>query len=281
MQKSITASTQTQKTVAIYGHVLGAVVVLGLVSFPALPNLAEQLKMDGGNERVTPGKSSKSSHHTPDSSVNSEVKVAGTSENESHRPLKFYTKGVRDSMFSAPQPPPPPKEKPTPVIMPPQPPKSAYIPPIALVVVNPFADWVYTGTVTMGEVKLALIENTKSKEGQYLKQGESFLGAQVSQVTDQMVTFTVGIKPYLLAKSDTINVVQLDRSAPYLGGAPPPPGAPPGSPPPGMNTPNFPPPGIGIPAGGPPPMMIKTESRSFPLPEGGVPLLNGLIIDKN
>ena len=140
MQKSITARTQTQKTAAIYGHVLGAVVVLALVSFPALPNLAEQLKMDGGSKRVIQGKSSKSSRHTSGSSGNSESKVAGTSESESHRPLEFYTKKVRDSMFSAPQPPPPPKEKPTPVITPPQPPKPAYISPVAPVVVNPFAD---------------------------------------------------------------------------------------------------------------------------------------------
>ena len=100
---------------------------------------------------------------------------------------------------------------------------------------------------------MALIENAKTKEGRYLKQGEEFQGAQVSQVTDQMVTMTAGTKPYLLAKSDNINIVPLDKSAPYLSG-----GAQPGQP--------VPPPG-GAPASQ---AVVTTPGISVALPNGTV-----------
>lgn len=206
--------------------VLGGVVVIGLLCLLALPNRAEQLKADGVKKGARPVKTEKQKPKAADS-------VASTAEEGSRRSLDFYTKGVRDSLFSAPQPPPQPRAKPVPKITPPIS-KPIFIPTVVPVEINPFADWSYTGTVTTGETKMALVENTKSKEGQYLKQGDSFLGAHVSQVTDQMVTLTAGIKPYLLAKSDTINVVQLDKSAPYLGGGAAPPVGP-GQPTPGAS----------------------------------------------
>ena len=198
--------------------VLGGVVVIGLLCLLALPNRAEQLKADGVKKGARPVKTEKQKPKAADS-------VASTAEDGSRRSLDFYTKGVRDSLFSAPQPAPLPKAKPAPKITP-SISKPIYIPQVVPVEINPFADWSYTGTVTTGETKMALVENTKSKEGQYLKQGDSFLGAHVSQVTDQMVTLTAGVKPYLLAKSDNINVVPLDKSAPYLGGGAPPPATP-------------------------------------------------------
>ena len=195
----------------------------------------------------------------------------------SRHSLEFYTKGVRESMFSAPQPPPPEKPKPIPVVPPPPPPKIV-VPIIVPVEINPFADWVYTGTVTIGETKMALIENSKTREGHYLKLGEMFQGAQVSQVTDQMVSFMAGPKPYLLAKSDNVNLVPLDRNA----GAPITPTGQPGqpAPPPAIASPAFNtvmpvgmPMGLNFGGGSPPPemlQMMREKAIQAQMPAGAV-----------
>lgn len=122
------------------------------------------------------------------------------------RPISFYTQEVRGSMFSAPQPPapkPPPAEKPRTVVVPP-------------VKVDPWATWSYNGTVTVGEEKMALLENTQTKEGQWVHPGDNFMGAKIDKITDQMVTLTSAGKPHMLAKADTIVITPLDRSASYL-----------------------------------------------------------------
>lgn len=126
--------------------------------------------------------------------------------------LSFYTSNVRGGMFSAPVPPPPKQPavvkalpKPKPVIVP--------LPPI-----NPFAQWSYTGTVHMGDITMALLENTQTKEGQYVKSGDSFMGAQVKSITDQMVVLTSAGKPEMLAKADTIVVTPLNQDAPGKNG---------------------------------------------------------------
>lgn len=168
-------------------------------------------------------------------------------DSSARRPIDFYTRNVRDTMFSAPQPPAPPKPKPLP---PPPAPKPAPPVHVPVVEINPFEDWAYTGTVKMGDQMMALLENTKTKEGQYLHSGDSFMGAQVSQITDQMVTLTAGGKPHLLAKSDTITLTPLDKSAAYLGNG----GGAPGGPPPGM--PGQPPMPGGMPPGMTPPGMV-------------------------
>jgi len=123
--------------------------------------------------------------------------------------LEFYTRGVRESLFSAPQ---PPKAREVPA---PKPPK-VIVPPVSPVPINPFADWTYSGTVTAGDKKLALLENRTSKMGQFVHEGQEFMGAKVKSVTDQMVTVVAVGKPYLLAKSDNINVTPLSASAAYL-----------------------------------------------------------------
>jgi hypothetical protein len=127
--------------------------------------------------------------------------------------LEFYTRGVRDSMFSAPQPPKP-KDEPAS--------KAArvIVPQIKPVPINPFADWSYAGTVTAGDKKMALLENRTSKEGVYVRDGQTFMGAQVKSVTDQMVTVVAVGKPYRLAKSDEIDITPLNASAGYLTAQP-------------------------------------------------------------
>lgn len=133
---------------------------------------------------------------------------------EARHPLTFYTPAIRGGLFSEPQSPAPrlPKVEPAP----PKPVVTTPTPVAPVEPLNPFADWSYTGTITMGDQRMALLENTKTKEGQYLTAGQTFLGAQVESITDQMITLRSAEKPYMLAKSDTITVTPLDRSAPFL-----------------------------------------------------------------
>ena len=134
---------------------------------------------------------------------------------QDRRGLDFYTSNVRGGMFSAPQPPRP--KPPTPhVDAPVKPPPEIKVP---LMVINPFAEWSYTGTVHMGDITMALLENTRTKEGQYVKSGDGFMGAQVQSITDQMVILANAGKPTLLAKADTIVITPLNQNA--VGAAPP------------------------------------------------------------
>ncbi len=133
---------------------------------------------------------------------------------ESRRPINFYTQTVRGSLFSAPLLPAP--KAPvvvdnTPVTRQPIP-----VPPLPLQF-NPLSFWSYTGTVTVGDQTMALLENQQSHEGQYVKVGDNFLGTKVVSVSDQMVTLKSGNKPTLLAKSDNITVTPFDRSAAPTG----------------------------------------------------------------
>lgn len=240
----------------IAGASIAALVIgsIGALSFSLFANRAQGRPADARDEKKTSvnGKPQTSVLYKTAKKTGAEdalvVENAG-----SRRSLDFYTKSVRGALFSAPQPPPAPKPKAN-IVKPLPPPPKIVVPEVKPVEINPFADWSYTGTVTVGESKMALIENAKTKEGRYLKQGEEFQGAQVSQVTDQMVTMTAGTKPYLLAKSDNVNIVPLDKSAPYLSG-----GAQPGQP--------VPPPPGGAPA---PQAALTTPGASVALPNGTV-----------
>jgi hypothetical protein len=168
-------------------------------------------------------------------------------------------------MFAAPVPPPPkPAPQPKPVVQEEvKPPPTPPVEPI-----NPFADWAYTGTIRMGEQTIALLENTKTKEGQYVRPGDTIMGAEVTVVTDQMVTLSAAGKPNMIAKSDNITVTQLDKSAPFLtsGGQPGQPGQPqPGQP--GMPPGGFP--GGRGGRGGMPPTMTPQGGQVI-LPNGRV-----------
>ncbi|CEK14818.1 hypothetical protein [Chthonomonas calidirosea] len=116
--------------------------------------------------------------------------------------LDFYLSALRGSLFSPPQPPSPPPAKPTTLPA-----------PVAPMPVNPFADWAYTGTVHIGNETIALIENSKTGEGRYIRTGDSFLGAQVQNVSDQVVMMKLGDKPFVLTRSDSIVITPLDKNA--------------------------------------------------------------------
>ncbi|HZT41146.1 MAG TPA: hypothetical protein VFA07_03110 [Chthonomonadaceae bacterium] len=136
---------------------------------------------------------------------------------QTRRSAAFYSQGISSGLFSEPQPPepkaatPPPPPKPVEVTPPDTEPSIVPETPV-----NPYADWSYNGLVTMGDQMMALLENTKTKEGQYVQTGDNFLGAKVENVTDQMVALRDSGKLYTLSKSETITVVPLDKSAPYL-----------------------------------------------------------------
>jgi hypothetical protein len=198
-----------------------------------------------GAQNLPNGKSGATGHKKASAVTKTTVSSTGTTKElttgdaQDQHGLEFYTSNVRDGMFSAPQPPrakpiPPPVvvvRKKEPVII---------VPPM---VINPFAEWSYTGTVHMGDITMALLENTRTKEGQYVKSGDGFMGAQVQSITDQMVTLTNAGKPTMLAKADTIVITPLNQNAPT--GAPqgqpgqPPPGQP-GQPPMTMTMPTGP-----------------------------------------
>ena len=184
----------------------------------ARPDSAESLP--AGKADAAGHKRSTAAAHKAKASANKPTENAVPGAND-RQGLDFYTSNVRDGMFSAPQPPRP-KPTPPPVQVQIKPPKVEPIK-VVLPVINPFAEWSYTGTVHMGDMIMALLENTRTKEGQYVKPGDSFMGAQVKSINDQMVTLMNAGKPSMLAKADTIIITPLNGPAP---GSAPPPGGP-------------------------------------------------------
>lgn len=159
------------------------------------------------------------------------------------KPLSYYTSGVRTDLFGSPPPPPPVvrPEPPAPVAPPPQP-----------EVIDPFVDYAYTGTIKIGDQSYALVENTKTKEGLYVKVGDQLIGGTVTEVTERGITVNVAGTPRTLAKLDNYNLTPLDKDAPFRtaqpqGGMPGMPGMPGGMP--GM-MPGMPGGGMGFPGMG-------------------------------
>lgn len=223
---------------------LGVVSACGLILFWARPDAA-QSRPASASPANTPSVAKETATKAP---VLEDAPEEESSAASSRRPLDYYTGGVRGNLFTAPQPPEP---KPAPVKKAVEAPKPKPVLSIPVAPINPFAGWTYTGTVRMGDQTMALLENAQTKDGQYVKVGDSFLGAQVTAVSDQMVTLTSGGKPNTLVKSDNITVTPLSSSAPVLSapspgqpGMPGMPGQPqmPGQPafvaPPGGNMPN-------------------------------------------
>lgn len=162
------------------------------------------------------------------------------------KPLDYYIGGVRPDLFVPPEAPPPvtkteaPKVAPAPV-EPPAP---------------PFQDYGYTGSIMMGNQMIALIENVKTKEGQYLKVGDPFQGGTITRITDRAVEINLAGKTETLAKAEDYKLVPLDRNAPTptaTTGAPGQPGMPgmPGMP----GTP-------GVPGGIPPWLQSRMQNMT-------------------
>jgi len=80
-------------------------------------------------------------------------------------------------------------------------------------IVDPFAQVVYTGTVTIGDEKQALLENQRTKEGWYLHQGDPFMGAKIVRIDDNAVTLNLHGQMRRIPKSSVYNLVPLDAQA--------------------------------------------------------------------
>lgn len=228
------------------------VLAMGAMLFVARPNNAQTGKnaTKATTDKVAVTK--QSGTNAADSNI-----ALDPAEESGRRPLSFYTGGVRSTMFSAPQPPKP--KVPKPVVVKVEKPQTVKLPDIPPPPPpNPFQDWAYTGVITMGETRMALLENTKTKEGQYVKEGESILGSTVTSITDQSITLSaVGSEARTLAKADTIVVTPLNANAPFLnnGGQPQP-----GQMPPGGMPPQMPPGGM--------PMLQNFNGNMVTLPNG-------------
>ncbi|HSV72240.1 MAG TPA: hypothetical protein VLH79_00575 [Chthonomonadales bacterium] len=141
------------------------------------------------------------------------------------RPLDHYLASVRGSLFSPAAP--PVRAAPAAAVQP--------LPAPAAAPVNPFADYTYAGSVNLGGRALALVEHRTTRQGQYLAQGDSFMGGEVSQVGERSITIQVAGTAHILSKSDSFSLTPLDRPAAFLtapapgqAGAPGQPGGPPG-----------------------------------------------------
>ncbi len=118
--------------------------------------------------------------------------------------LAYYQTGVSGNLFTNPA------NETAPVST-----TATQLPPVnsAPVVVDPLGDYSYTGTVTFDGQTLALVENKKTNDGQYLKCGDTFLGGSVKSITDSSITLTIAGKPRTMDKTDNFKLVPLDKDA--------------------------------------------------------------------
>jgi len=159
------------------------------------------------------------------------------------KPLTYYTSGVRADIFGSGQA----TEQ---AAKPAQTKAPELTPAPTPEVIDPFADYAYTGSIIMGDQALALVENSKTKEGSYVKVGDQLLGGIVAQVTERSVTVSVAGKLRTLYKTEDFKLTPLDKDAAFrtqqqnpMGmpgmGMPGMPGMPPGGMMPGMGGPGM------------------------------------------
>src|SRR5579862_4711131 len=129
-------------------------VVPGLVGLGAIAVAAVVLAQPSGRPKPA---ATAASHSSASSGV--EVASAATPAG-GRKPLSYYTGAVKSDLFTSPDEENRLKEASKPVPPPPPPP-----PPVP---VDPWNDYAYKGTVTAGGKTMALLENTKTAEGQYL-----------------------------------------------------------------------------------------------------------------
>lgn len=173
----------------------GAIIALGC----AIALTAALLAQPRPSARNTTGKRDASRKN---SAGQTEVKAA------QRKPLSYYTAGVRADIFGSPP------AAPTPVITPSLP--TTPPAPVEPAVIDPFVDYAYTGTIVMGGQPMALVENSKTKEGTYLKVGDQLLGGTVTEVTERGVTLTIAGRPRTLSKTEDFSLTPLDKDAAYL-----------------------------------------------------------------
>ena len=163
----------------------------------------------------------------PTTGVSKSTSVTGTPtvNTSMSKPLPFYgSNQISERLFARPLPPAPTIASPTETVKPPPPSVQPLPPP------DPLADYVYSGTVIMGDKRMALLENTKTKDGQFVKVGDTFHGGLVTQIEAGQVSLRLGDAMRMMPKSLAINLTPLDRNAAFLGGGQTGPGGPGGRP---------------------------------------------------
>ncbi len=133
----------------------------------------------------------------------------------SRRSVSFYTGDVRASMFSEPVAP-----------APPAPASITDIRPIRPAPVDPFADWNYTGTATIGDDTIAILENINTHDGILLRMGDKFLGTKVTSIDGNLLTFGSGATSKSLFISMNTSYIPLSASAAFLTAKSPQPATP-------------------------------------------------------
>lgn len=187
--------------VSIAGIGLTALVIGALI--PSAQKAAQSRPV-GPSLKVPSGKAVKQAH-VEVSAQTAEPSVGSPGR----RSISFYTGDVRAGMFSepvAPAPPAPPAPKP-PAAVPPAP-------------VDPFADWNYTGSATIGTDKVAILENINTHDGVLLHVGENFMGSKVAEIDGDYLTLGTHASPKVLRVSMNSSYVPLSKSASFLTAQP-------------------------------------------------------------
>jgi hypothetical protein len=86
--------------------------------------------------------------------------------------------------------------------------------------VDPYADWNYTGTATIGDDKIAIIENINTHDGVLLHMGDKFLGKKVTDISGNLLTFGAGSTVKSLYVSMNTSYIPLSASATFLTAKP-------------------------------------------------------------
>lgn len=81
------------------------------------------------------------------------------------------------------------------------------------------ADYLYTGIVTVDGERRALVENRRTKQGVYLKQGDPFLEFTVGAITPDSITLCAGSQNRTLARNDRYDLVPLGKYPSQLADA--------------------------------------------------------------
>ena len=123
------------------------------------------------------------------------------SKNAGPSDIAFYQTAINPDLFSPPLPPAPP----APIIQ--------QRKPLSVMPISPFEGWSYTGTVHIGAVTEALLENKKMNSGFYIQAGQDFMGAKVISVADHAVELNMGGKPTIIPRSEDIVITPLDKNA--------------------------------------------------------------------
>ncbi len=131
------------------------------------------------------------------------VAVSASTSAASTQSVDFYSSRLTGSLFSEPSvvetPPAKAPEAPTHV--------APVSPP------DPFSGWSYSGSVHANGEAYALLENTATKAGLFVHQGDPVMGATVESLNDFEITLRRNGQLTRIAKSSAYNVVPLNNSA--------------------------------------------------------------------